>query len=237
MAWEIKVASYNIHKAIGRDRKRSPARILAVLAELDADVVVLQEADMRFGSRQSVLPPSLIAQHSPYRPVALGAAAGSLGWHGNAVLVREGATISGVTRITLPAIEPRGSVVVELDLKGHQIRIVGMHLDLSGLRRAAQARAIVGKLSALPPLPTVVVGDTNEWRSAGRSLKVLHTAFESAHTGPSFPAARPLLRLDRMMVDASFRILQSGVHTTVVARDASDHLPIWARLARREETE
>ncbi|HSF13170.1 MAG TPA: endonuclease/exonuclease/phosphatase family protein, partial [Erythrobacter sp.] len=54
MARTIKVASYNIHKGIGTDRQRDPARILKVLAEVDADVVCLQEADLRFGKRTSV---------------------------------------------------------------------------------------------------------------------------------------------------------------------------------------
>src|SRR5690606_36384091 len=52
----LTVASYNIHKAIGRDRKRDAERILTVLGELDADVIALQEADLRFGSRSAVLP-------------------------------------------------------------------------------------------------------------------------------------------------------------------------------------
>ncbi len=47
----FRVATYNIRKAIGTDRRRSPERILDVLAELDADVVALQEADRRFGPR------------------------------------------------------------------------------------------------------------------------------------------------------------------------------------------
>ena len=56
----IKVASYNIRKGIGTDRRRSPERILAVLAEIDADVVALQEADRRFGARAQVIPPHLL---------------------------------------------------------------------------------------------------------------------------------------------------------------------------------
>jgi endonuclease/exonuclease/phosphatase family metal-dependent hydrolase len=47
----IRVASYNIQKSIGTDFKRKPERILAVLSELDADIVALQEVDRRFGER------------------------------------------------------------------------------------------------------------------------------------------------------------------------------------------
>src|SRR5512146_371914 len=47
----ITVASYNMRKAIGTDRRRRPDRVLHVLQEIDADVVALQEADKRIGGR------------------------------------------------------------------------------------------------------------------------------------------------------------------------------------------
>ncbi|MGE3746289.1 MAG: endonuclease/exonuclease/phosphatase family protein, partial [Sphingomonadaceae bacterium] len=59
----LSVASYNIRKAIGLDRRRRPERILDVIAELDADIVALQEADRRFGARVSALPFPLIDDH------------------------------------------------------------------------------------------------------------------------------------------------------------------------------
>ena len=52
----IIVASYNMRKAIGLDRRRDPKRVLHVLQEIDADVVALQEADKRFGGRGAAVP-------------------------------------------------------------------------------------------------------------------------------------------------------------------------------------
>ena len=43
MTTRIRVATYNIHKCRGLDRRTSAERIAAVIAELDADVVALQE--------------------------------------------------------------------------------------------------------------------------------------------------------------------------------------------------
>ena len=45
----MRIVSYNIRKAVGLDRRRDPERILAILREVDADIVVLQEADRRLG--------------------------------------------------------------------------------------------------------------------------------------------------------------------------------------------
>ena len=41
----LKIVSYNVHRAIGRDRRFAPERILGVLREIDADVVALQEVE------------------------------------------------------------------------------------------------------------------------------------------------------------------------------------------------
>ena len=85
----IRVASYNMRKAIGTDRRRSPERVIEVLNEIGADVIALQEADRRFGARSSALPPHLLEEHSPYRPVPLPHRTGGIGWHGNAILVHK----------------------------------------------------------------------------------------------------------------------------------------------------
>ena len=227
----VVVASYNIRKAIGSDRRRRPDRILEVLCEIDADIVALQEADRRFGSRASALPVHMIAEHSPYVPVALDVRQGSLGWHGNALLVRRSATVLAHSTIVLPALEPRGAVMADIRVGGADIRVVGMHLDLSGLWRRRQAHAIIAGTAAQERrLPTVMMGDLNEWRVAGGCLSDFAQHFRFAATGPSFHARRPVARLDRIIVSEDVVVTDAGVHRTANARTASDHLPIWARL-------
>src|SRR5918997_441941 len=139
----IRVASYNMRKAIGTDRRRRPERTIEVLNELDADVVALQEADRRFGSRLSALPLDMIEEHSDLKPVPVEGRAGSLGWHGNAILVRKSAEILTSARLHLPSLEPRGAVLAEVRVNGSAVRVIGMHLDLSGLWRRRQAKPIL----------------------------------------------------------------------------------------------
>ncbi len=100
----ILVASYNMRKAIGTDRRRNPERTIEVLNEIGADIVALQEADRRFGARVSAIPPHLIEEHSDYKPVPLDARAGSLGWHGNALLVRKRVEVVAKELIHLPSL-------------------------------------------------------------------------------------------------------------------------------------
>jgi endonuclease/exonuclease/phosphatase family metal-dependent hydrolase len=227
----LKVASYNMRKAIGIDRRRSPERILDVLNEIDADLIALQEADRRFGTRAAVLSQHLLAEHSDYQAVPVAMRIASMGWHGNVLLVRKQATILSSGPIHLPALEPRGAVTADLRIGGRAIRVVGMHLDLSGLWRRRQAKAILDHLAAAPPMPTVMMGDLNEWRPAGGCLQDFARTHAIAATGPSFHARRPIGRLDRIIVSRDLAIGGCGVHMTAAARVASDHLPIWATIA------
>ncbi|GGD62699.1 endonuclease [Erythrobacter arachoides] len=225
---QLTFASYNIHKAVGMDRRRDPGRILSVIGELAADVVALQEVDLRLGTRAGVLDRHAIDElgyqiaSKPTRPA-------SLGWHGNALLVRKGIDVLEVEADDLPRIEPRGAVRARITAQGHEIWVTGMHLDLSGLRRKRQF-AHVCNASRAPGLPAVMMGDCNEWlRPIGGELG-LAAHWSVVDPGSSFPSRRPVLALDRLMHTPHWHMVETGVHSTPLSRQASDHLPIKATL-------
>ena len=227
----IRVASYNMRKAIGTDRRRRPDRTIDVLNELDADVIALQEADRRFGARASAIPFHLLDEHSDYKPVMFEARAGSMGWHGNALLVKKGVEIVDKTMLHLPSLEPRGAVLADIRLGSESLRVVGMHLDLSGLWRRRQAHAILEHIHAREgAMPTVLMGDLNEWSRQGGCLRDFAQHCRFADTGRSFHARRPVAQLDRIMVTGGLGIGECGVHDSATSRKASDHLPVWAIL-------
>lgn len=227
----LKFASYNMRKSIGTDRRRRPERTLEVLREIDADIIALQECDRRFGQRQGVIPLHMLDDHSPWKAVQFGVRTGSMGWHGNAVLVRKDAQILDQEIIHLPALEPRGAVMADLRVKGQTVRVVGMHLDLSGLWRRRQAHSILAHIdSSTQQLPTVMMGDLNDWSAQSGCLRDFARDFTFAETGRSFHARRPVARLDRIMVSSDLSISRCGVHESAAARTASDHLPVWAEV-------
>ncbi len=228
----IRVASYNIRKAIASDRRRRPDRIVEVLREVDADIIALQEADRRFGARASAIPFTMLAEHSDYMPVPFDVRHGSMGWHGNALLIRKTGTILRHQTLILPTLEPRGAVLADVAVNGLTVRVVGMHLDLSGLWRRRQANAILSQLSEQPDrLPTVMMGDLNEWRQLGGCLADFGQCHRIVETAPSFHARQPLARLDRIIVSSDVSVEETGVHRSLAARTASDHLPVWARIS------
>jgi endonuclease/exonuclease/phosphatase family metal-dependent hydrolase len=247
----ITLASYNMHKAVGLDGKRDPHRVLKVLQEIDADIVALQEADKRMGGRGSTVPHELIDSHGLYKPVHLGVRhkrvfdkarkhtdrmlklnTRNIGWHGNAILVKSHVGVLDCAALELPTLEPRGAVIAELLIGDRPLRVVGMHLDLSGLWRKRQLRAILDAIECRPlKMPTVMMGDTNEWRTATGCLNDLGPDFHVAPTGASFHARHPVAQLDRIIVHKDLNIEAAGVHMSAEARRASDHLPIWARVS------
>ncbi len=231
----IRVASYNIHKAIGLDRRRNPERTLTVLRDINADIVALQEADRRFGSRAAAIPPLLIRDHSDYRPVPLDTRPDSIGWHGNALLVRDAVVVAQAGAIPLPTLEPRGAIWAELIVAGTRLCIVGMHLDLSGIRRRQQIRAILHHLEEIPHrkgnnVPTILMGDLNEWSTHGGALREFGVQYRVLSPGKSFHTRNPVAQLDRIIVDTRLAVERCGVHHSPAAARASDHLPVWADL-------
>ncbi|MHC0054884.1 endonuclease/exonuclease/phosphatase family protein [Actibacterium sp. D379-3] len=225
----LRVASYNIRKCVGLDWRRTPERTLDVIAGVEADIVALQEVDKRLGPRPAALPVHHIHARTDLVPVAVAANDVSLGWHGNALLVRPGITVDAVAQLDLPALEPRGAVIADLTRGGQPIRVVATHLGLLRRHRLHQLTAIRAALAALEPRPTVILGDFNEW-SASAGMTPLESGFAVHSPGRSFHASRPVAGLDRIAICAGLALKDAGVTETALSARASDHLPIWADL-------
>ncbi|NHT75122.1 endonuclease/exonuclease/phosphatase family protein [Rhizobiaceae bacterium CRRU44] len=226
------VASYNIHKCVGTDKRFDPGRIMDVICEIDADIIALQEADQRFGERAGLLDLERLHRdcHLLSVPIAAFSPKGH-GWHGNLLLVREGA-VAKVSQLKLPGVEPRGALVVDLDLKHGPLRIIAAHFGLLRHSRGQQARAILAAIEEAEERPTLLIGDLNEWRIGKRSaLSLLSPIFDhSISAVPSFPSRYPLLALDRVMGSPHTLVTHVEVHNSTLSRVASDHLPLKAHI-------
>jgi len=225
---ELRLASWNIRKCVGLDRRRDPARVVRVLAELDADVVALQEADRRIRRRPAALPNFLIEQETDLRPIDAGGHSGSLGWHGNAVLLKRGVICVERHSLRLPGLEPRGALVADLMWGDMNIRVVAVHLGFLRRYRQMQLTTIRAHLDTLSPLPTVIMGDFNEW-SHIRGFEALD-AFKVHSPGRTYRASRPIAALDRFAVNNGVAVTSALVHENSLTRVASDHLPISAQI-------
>lgn len=222
----LRVASYNLHKCRGMFGRYAPERNLQVIAQLNADVIALQEVDYRYSGRPEALPRARIEAATGLVPVSHGTTGtDSLGWHGQTILIRpEKVDEAEVRRLPLPGLEPRGALALRLE----SVTVLVMHLGLARSSRRAQLSRLATKAVRIAGDNYVLTGDFNEWRDE-RGLEPLNDLTIVA-PGPSWPAVFPRLRYDRIAVSSGLTVLDSGVLDNPLARKASDHLPVWADL-------
>lgn len=227
---KLRIATYNLQKCVGLDMRRRPDRTLNVINALGAQVVVLQEADKRLPPRPAALPHDMVEEEG-WTILPFGAPGGSLGWHGNAMLIGREVALRQTRHLDLPGLEPRGAILAELDTGLGPLRVVGMHLGLVRRYRQLQAAAIQRHLRRLPEMATIWAGDFNEWGNA-TPLIAGEGALRFVPTPPSYPALRPVARLDRIAHCARLRVAAADHHADKPAQIASDHLPVWAEFAK-----
>lgn len=223
----MRLATWNIHGAVGHDRRLDVERIVAVLCEIDADVIALQEVTP-LSLEEGVLRharDALLMHVAPSHTLRKRDAD-----YGNALLSRH--PLREVTSIDLSvaAREPRNAIDARLDVDGHELRVVATHLGLRPSERRLQVQRILAAFEQAPLGPTVLMGDVNEWYLWGRPLRWLHRRFALARTPATFPARRPMLKLDRIWGHPARGLVSLGVHHSRLARIASDHLPLVAEF-------
>ncbi|WP_370931451.1 endonuclease/exonuclease/phosphatase family protein [Bartonella sp. DGB1] len=229
---KFKIASYNIHKCIGIDKKFDPYRIIKVIAEINPDIICLQEADKRFGNKKGLLDLKYLEQITGLKTAPIiTKKPNSHGWHGNLLLFRR-FKLAYLQQITLPKIEPRGALITELQINNKNLLVISAHLGLLKKTRIKQIKYLMEILAKYPSRPVILLGDFNEWRrTSNSSLNYLNHLFNITQKNiPTFPANFPILPLDKIFANPTQIISQIKAHDTILARKASDHLPITAIL-------
>jgi endonuclease/exonuclease/phosphatase family metal-dependent hydrolase len=226
----LTVASYNVHRCIGADGRHDPDRVAAVLRELDADVVGLQEVASRFGAPGAVDQLAYLARALGYHAIAGPTLRQRRGHCGNALLTRR--PVLGLDQIDLTRAgrEPRGAIDAQLGVGADVVRVLVTHLGLHWRDRRAQVRRLLDALGEDRAGFVVVLGDINEWLPRLGCLGRLHGRLGTAPAVRTFPARRPLLALDRVWAQPHAGLLAVRAHATALARVASDHLPVSATI-------
>jgi len=225
--WPLTVATYNIHSAVGTDGVFDPARIAAVLDEINADVIALQEVPLGGSQQADVL--DLLRQRTGFHSVSGPTMECAERSYGNAVLSRYPLVDSHRIDLSFGSREPRGAVDADINCHGHMLRVVATHLGLSPAERRHQIRRLLQAFDT-DNAPVILMGDVNEWFMWGRTLRWLVSHFEAAPAPRTFPSRWPLFSLDRIWISPRNRLLHVEVHRTPLARLASDHLPLVAHI-------
>ncbi|MEO6598025.1 MAG: endonuclease/exonuclease/phosphatase family protein [Planctomycetota bacterium] len=243
MTLTIRLVSWNVHKCVGGlDRRYDPARIAAVLAAAEPDVVLLQEVAQnarryRNERQVDVLADALGMPHRSYFVnVRFGPHRGE---YGNAILSRSPIAATENVDLTIEGRKARSVQHAELRLPtatgGHRtLHVFNLHLGLSEAERRKQLGRFLESrplLSIQARTPTLVAGDFNDvWGTLGGRLLA-----PSGFVGPTrrlrtFPAYAPVRALDSLFVRGDLDLVRLERPRTALSRMASDHLPLLAEL-------
>jgi len=227
----LRIASYNIHACRGADGRQDVARVAAVLREIEADVIGLQEVESRHG-RSTIDQAEALGEALGMACIEGPLLLADRGWYGNALLTR--CPVRTVRRVEFEDYgrEARGAIIADLDgLDGTGWRVLTTHLDLHVVKRRRQFDAVLDEILPATRLPTVVIGDFNEWWPFSRGLGELRRHAVLPFSPATFPSRCPVLSLDRMAFSACQVRGRLRRHITPLSRVASDHLPIWADVS------
>lgn len=221
---QLRIASWNIHGGVGLDGRFAPARIARVIAELDADVIALQE----FGSRNGFDMRAHLERASAACAIVMPTLRKHGSDFGNAVLSRWPVREVACHGLGVAGREPRNAIDAVIDHRAGPLRVVATHLGLRAGERREQVARLCDVLDAPFSQATFLLGDFNEWR--GRGLAGLDRRFGMSTAVRTFPSPCPVAALDRIWIAPANACSDLRVHASRAARLASDHLPLVATV-------
>lgn len=234
----VRVATYNVHKCRGLDRRTDPARIAAVVRELNADIVAVQEIiSSQYPAKDQV---RFIAEQAGSYEWCFGENRFHLGQpYGNAILSRIPIQFARNYDLTWAKRERRGCLRADILLEnGAVLHLFNVHLGTSFFERRQQARRLVSREVLGTEEVTgarIVVGDFNEW-TRGLASRLMSKNFQSVDLRAftklkrTYPGILPLLHLDHFYFDGNLVLKRYHVHRSRRALVASDHLPLLAEF-------
>jgi len=240
----MRVVTYNVHKCRGLDRRVRPGRIAAVLREIDADIIALQEVLSVGGAAREMDQARFIAEELGFDYCIGENRRLNGGAYGNVVLSHLPWRHVYNYDITWRGRERRGCLRVDIETgssSGNLIHLFNVHLGTAYIERRHQARQLVGEriLSSDDLSGTrLILGDFNEW-TRGLATRLLSEQFQSADVrthlrrARTYPGPFPLVHLDHIYFDRSLELRQLTLHKSAAALVASDHLPLVADFHTR----
>lgn len=226
----LTIASYNIHQCVGLDGRRDPLRIAQVIQEIDADIIGLQEVHSQVTEDRDAHQLEFLAAATGLHAVAGPTLYRQGGHFGNALLTNVPLLEVSFIELSISGREPRGGIDAEVAIARKKLRVIVTHLGLRAAERRLQIKRLLTALTEKRGRVLVLLGDINEWSPYARSLRWLENYFDGAPAPRTFPTWFPLFALDRIWTKPGEALGDVRVHSSPLARIASDHLPVAATL-------
>lgn len=230
----MRLLTYNIHKGIGgRDRRYRIERVIEVIEQENPDLMCLQEVSQNSRRSRHDDQPRLLADyfHAAAQLYQRNLRRG-MGGYGNLVLSRWPFDSHHQVSLRLNNKKPRGAQIVVVRSPEGPLHLVNWHLGLAERERHWQVEHLLSHalFREASHLPTIVAGDTNDWRNTLGHGPFARHGFHTATAPPSrfrsFPAWMSLGALDKVFHRGAVTVRHARVVGTPLARRASDHLPV-----------
>ncbi|WP_426039268.1 endonuclease/exonuclease/phosphatase family protein [Brevundimonas sp. DC300-4] len=235
----MRLVTYNVHRCVGVDKRLDVERIVGVIAELEPDIVCLQELDVGRARTGGVDQARAIADRLSMAVRFHAAMRVEAEEYGDAILTGHPETLMHVGALPtvrgVPGLEPRGALWVRVNIEGVDINVLTTHLGLVPREQRLQAAALVGKDWLGHPDckgPTLLAGDfnatsiTRPYQTLARNHADCQRQLGLRPTIKTFPSGFPAIRIDHVFVSQEIRITGVRAPFSPLSRMASDHLPL-----------
>ena len=234
-----RIVTYNVHRCVGTDRRLDVGRVAQVLAQIEPDIVALQELDVGRARTGGVDQAHEIARRLDMACHFNAALTVEEERYGDAILTRYPERLVQVGPLpghpAIRALEPRGALWVEVEVEGAPVQIINTHLGLVPKEQQIQARCLAGAGWLNHPNchgPTILLGDFNAtatsvvYRTFLKTLAAARTLAKVKTPTATFPSQLPVLRIDHLFVSPQITVSDVFAPYTSLTRVASDHLPL-----------
>lgn len=223
----LRVLTWNIHGGKGLDFRHDIHRIGKILHELNADIVALQEVDLR---KKSIFKSDIleflkdkIGKYSCHAWTITE----KFGNYGHVLISKYPLDCHLTHNISVAHREPRSIIEAMICLSGIKFRVIAVHLGIGIKDKHFQLRKLREIILNNKELPIILLGDFNEWWGAHVDV-MLSGQFQESRRPRSYPSFLPAISLDRISCSHKFEIIR--INSISSAWFASDHLPIVADL-------
>lgn len=218
----MRLMTWNIHGAVGRNRRFDIERVVALILRADADIVALQEVDSR--GKQDTDNPFLLLKQMREHGIDAKSITAADGEYGQMLISRWPISQSEIRDISYGEFEPRRAIRAAIETPHGSLHVLATHLGLSVRERRRQVRALLEMIDGASP--AAVLGDFNDWFWPGSVRSVLARELPGRSRLRTFPARLPLFRFDRIYCRPDNILVRAW--TDCQAAEISDHLPVIA---------
>ena len=241
----LRVVSYNIHRAIGTDRRFRPDRVAEILSSHRADVLLLQEVDFGVPRSRRMDMSAQLAEDLGYEYRAAGYNVQLReGMYGNATLTNYRIVGQRNINLSVGRRKRRGCQYIRVEIPNGtstpvSLEVFNLHLGLSARERRQQLGLLVSsrEFSTLGRESACIVGgDFNDWRSQLQLPLTNALGFRCATSGSgeevgsgnlkTYPAFSPRGALDRLYFRGGLEPVSVFRCRHQESKVASDHLAI-----------